>query len=240
MAPNTIRTLWVTLLTAFSLSALFFIAVPGIDIAVSSIFFRNVDGFWLENVAFLSTYRTAFNILSISLAVSAPILWVASYRHGPVFKVPNRVWAFITLLYVVGPGLLVNGVFKSAIGRARPADVIDFGGEDTFTKAFDLTGQCQGNCSFVSGEGASATAFFISVLVLSNTLANKSPRYLLIALGFVSSSIAATLRVMKGRHFISDAVLAVLFMALLAVLLSWLLLRREKSAGRGRTSQISR
>lgn len=74
------------------------------------------------------------------------------------------------------------------------------------------------------GRGARATAFFILILVLSNAAANKPARYLL---------IAAKPRVMKGRHFLSDAVCAVLFVALLAVLLAWLLLRHEKPADRG-------
>lgn len=230
MTSKTIKGLGVGLLAVFGLSALLFIWIPDLDIAVSSVFYREIGGFWLGSDNLLSAYRNTFNIVSMSLAVLSLILWIVCYWRGPVFGVRDRVWAFIAMLYILGPGLLVNGLFKSFFGRARPADVAEFGGENTFTSAFELADQCQSNCSFVSGEGSSATAFFISILALSPFVTNKPAKYLLLTLGFVAALIAATLRVMKGRHFLSDTVFSVLFVSLVAILLSWLLLRREKNS----------
>lgn len=227
MTAQTIRTLTVGLLAVFAAAALLFVLNPGLDIAVSSIFHTPADGFWLGNESLPLAYRNIFNIMSMSLAVMSLILWIISYWRGPVMGIRDRVWGFITLLYILGPGLLVNFLLKSYIGRARPADVDEFGGENSFTPAFQLADQCQNNCSFVSGEGSSATAFFISLLVLSSFVTNKPARYLLVALGFAAALIAASLRVMKGRHFLSDTVFSVLFVSAVAVLLSWLLLRRK-------------
>lgn len=214
-------------LAVFAAAALLFVLNPGLDIAVSSVFHRKDDGFWLDNESLPSVYRNAFSFMSISLAVLSLVLWIASYWRGPILGIKDRVWGFITLLYVLGPGLLVNSLLKSYVGRARPADVVEFGGENSFTPAFQLADQCQNNCSFVSGEGSSATAFFISLLALSPYVTNKPARYLLVAVGFAAALIAASLRVMKGRHFLSDTIFSVLFVSAVAVLLSWLLLRRE-------------
>lgn len=230
MNSKTIKRLSIWLLVIFGLSALLFILKPEVDIAVSSVFYRETDGFWLGQDDLLSAYRNIFIVVSIALAVLSFILWTISYWRGPIFGIGYRVWAFITLLYVLGPGLLVNGIFKSMFGRARPADVSDFGGDGLFTRAFEVADQCQSNCSFVSGEGSSATAFFISVFTLSFFVTNKTARYLIVALAFIAALIAATLRVMKGRHFISDTVFSVLIVSMVAALLSWFLLRRKEGS----------
>jgi len=227
MTAQTIRTLAASLLAVFGAAALLFVFNPGLDIAVSSVFHTQAEGFWLGNESLPSVYRNTFNIMSMSLAVLSLVLWIVSYWRGPILGIQDRVWGFVTLLYVLGPGLLVNGVLKSYVGRARPADVAEFGGDNSFTPVFQLADQCQKNCSFVSGEGSSATAFFISLLVLSPFVTNKPARYLLVILGFVAALIAASLRVMKGRHFFSDTIFSVLFVSAVAVMLSWLLLRRE-------------
>lgn len=229
MTAQTIKTLAVSLLAVFGAAALLFVLNPGLDLAVSSAFHSKADGFWLGNASLPLAYRAIFNIMSMSLAVLSLVLWIFCFWRGPVFGVRDRVWGFITLLYILGPGLLVNSLLKSYVGRARPADVTEFGGENSFTPAFQLADQCQSNCSFVSGEGSSATAFFISILVLSRFVTNKSARYLLVTLGFAAALIAASLRVMKGRHFLSDTVFSVLFVSAVALLLSWLLLRREQN-----------
>ncbi len=228
MFPQTTKALWVWLLCVFGACALVFIAFPGVDIGVSSLFYRDADGFWLDNGSLPAAYRRLFNNLSVSLAVMSFFFWAVAYWRSPVLDIGYRVWAFVTMLYVLGPGLLVNGIAKSVFGRARPADIVDFGGDDDFTRAFEISDQCEGNCSFVSGEGSSATAFFISVFVLSRFVGDEHARRLLVAGGFVLAFIAATLRVMKGRHFLSDTVFSVLFVSAVALLLSWLLLRREK------------
>lgn len=215
------------LLAVFAVAALLFMLNPGLDITVSSLFYTKTDGFWLGNESLPSAYRNTFNIMSMSLAVLSLILWIVCYWRGPILGIRDRVWGFITLLYILGPGLLVNGLLKSQVGRARPADVAEFGGENSFTPAFQLADQCQNNCSFVSGEGSSATAFFISLLALSPFVTNKPARYLLVTVGFAAALIAASLRVMKGRHFLSDTIFSMLFVSAVAVLLSWLLLRRE-------------
>ncbi|MDA4846973.1 phosphatase PAP2 family protein [Hoeflea poritis] len=219
-------------LLGLGLLFLLFNIFPGIDLWVSGFFYDSVTGGWTAQNAFFNAYRGAFNVASIGLAVTCLALWVVSIWRGPVFKVPQPVWGFVPLLYILGPGILVNAVLKNMWGRARPGDVAEFGGERSFSPAFIISDQCDGNCSFVSGEGSGATAFFISVLVLSAYIPNKALRNCILALALACASLAALLRVLKGRHFLSDTLGSVLFVSLVAVLLHWLLV--GKAAGKQR------
>ena len=224
--PDSLNSIFLSLLLVLAATSLVFVVFPSIDIAVSALFYREVDGFWLNGNAVLDGYRNVFNIVSISLAVLSLVFWGVSAFRGAVLTIPGRVWAFITGLYVLGPGLLVNGLLKEYSGRARPAYVDEFGGEQRFTPAFQFTDQCDGNCSFVSGEGSGATAFFIAVLVLSSFITSRVQRRVVIGIGLAAALLAAALRIAKGRHFLSDTLLSMLFIALIAVLLSFLLLRK--------------
>jgi len=233
MTPDTLNKVFLSLLLVLAATSLFFVVFPGIDIGASSLFYRQVDGFWLGGSPALAAYRSAFNITSMGVAVLSLVFWGVSAWRGSVFAVPGRVWAFISGLYILGPGLLVNGLLKEYSGRARPAYVNEFGGESSFTPAFRFTDQCESNCSFVSGEGSSATAFFIAVLVLGAYVRDPLRRRAVIAIGFAVALLAAVLRVAKGRHFLSDTLLSMLFVALIAVFLSFLLLRDGLDAPSG-------
>ncbi|WP_419910590.1 phosphatase PAP2 family protein [Hoeflea sp.] len=215
------------ILLALGIVFLIFNIFPGIDIWISALFYDGITGGWTAQGAFFNAYRGAFNAVSIGLAVTCLALWAVSLWRGPVLTIPREVWGFVPLLYILGPGLLVNAVLKNMWGRARPGDVTEFGGERTFSPAFIVSDQCESNCSFVSGEGSGATAFFISVLVLSAYIPNPSLRRGIVWLALACASLAALLRILKGRHFLSDTLGSVLFVSLVAVLLHWLLVGRS-------------
>ncbi|MCP4317626.1 MAG: phosphatase PAP2 family protein [Hyphomicrobiales bacterium] len=216
------------LVLALALAYFVFTVFPGIDIKVSSWFFDEAAPGWPNGDAWYGTYRAIFNAVSISLAVLSLVMWIVSFWRGPILEIPPQVWGFVTLLYVTGPGLLVNVLFKNNWGRARPADVVEFGGNKMFTPAFEISDQCARNCSFVSGEGSSAAAFFIAILVLSAFIHNRSLRYAVLFVSLFFALITAFMRVAKGRHFLSDTLGSILFVSLVAVLLHWLLIGRKR------------
>lgn len=231
MAAGDHRNAAMTVVGALALVFVLFNVFPGIDIWVSTQFFDPETRQWTAQSAFFDAYRGAFNVVSIGLSVTCLVLWAVALWRGPVFTVPRAVWGFVPLLYILGPGLLVNVLLKNYWGRARPANIDEFGGNLSFSPAFILSDQCERNCSFVSGEGSGATAFFISVLVLSAYIPNRSVRRILVAAALAAAGLAAILRIFKGRHFLSDTIGSVLFVSLVAVLLHWLLIGR-KAPGR--------
>ena len=61
---------------------------------------------------------------------------VAASQRRPVAGLDAKAWLFLFLGLLVGPGLVVNGILKDHWGRARPAEIIEFGGTAHFSPAF--------------------------------------------------------------------------------------------------------
>ncbi|MCV6585923.1 MAG: phosphatase PAP2 family protein [Marinibacterium sp.] len=202
--------LWAGMLVIFGL-------VPGIDLAVSGLFFDDASGrFPLDHHGGLATLRrllwdATYVIAAVVLALSAQA--ALSRQPGAV---PARFWAFASSFVVLGPVVIVNLGLKEYWGRARPAEIAQFGGDAQFTRPWQITDQCLGNCSFVSGEAASmaAAALLVGLVVWASVPAPRR-RAWLIALGTLVV-LTALMRVMKGRHFLSDVLWSVLLMSTLA------------------------
>ena len=206
---------------------------PGIDLAVTGLFYDPARGFAWEGNPVLEAGRHLVWWLSIGMALSALVAApLALWRGRAVLGAGAKVWGFILLVYVLGPGVLVHGVLKAHWGRARPADVTVFGGTARFTPPHEMTDQCSRNCSFVAGEMSGAVALSLCLLVL---VAAQGPRLSpWLRRGAVAVAVACPLfagaqRIMAGRHFLSDVLLAAGFVALVALMLSFLLPKREKS-----------
>ncbi len=128
--------------------------------------------------------------------------------------------------------MLANVAFKDQWGRARPKQIIAFGGTKLFTPALQLTNQCPRNCSFVSGEAASMFVPFYAAAAVAPQWAAT-----LLVLGTLAGFSAGFVRVIQGAHFLSDVVFAGLFMGLMVMALQRLMLT---SAGWSRLHAGSR
>jgi lipid A 4'-phosphatase len=204
-------TVLLRLVGAGILLGIFFTIVPQGDLFVSSLFY-GADGFALEHVAWLQSLRMVFWNITL-LVPLALLLLILSGLFLP--KVKAAVCLGPLLFLILGPGVIVNLILKAHWGRARPADVVEFGGDALFTTPFTIADQCLKNCSFVSGEAAGIVATSLVVFyLLANRLGPVGRRRLIWALGVISV-IGSGLRVMMGRHFLSDVIFAALFMLVL-------------------------
>src|SRR5262249_27542471 len=107
-------------------------------------------------------------------------------------------------------------VFKDHWGRARPNEIVEFGGWKAFTPAVVPADQCNSNCSFVSGEAASVFLPFYAIALLLPEQA-----VLMLAMGMLCGLAAGLVRVAQGAHFLSDVIFAAIFMLLTAVVVHW-------------------
>lgn len=204
------------------LAGLVFAVWPGLDLWVSSVFYRPATGFWLAQLPWLEAFRNLMWDLTIMAFVVAVVGVGLGLAGRPLLRVPLRDWSYISALYLLGPVLLVNLSLKAHWGRARPADVIEFGGTRFFTPPWQPTDQCISNCSFVSGEVSATVVMGIAMLVVGPALARYLPKFILrlwVGAAYVLPLAVAVQRVITGRHFLSDAVFAALFMLLLALML---------------------
>ncbi len=212
-------------------AALLFTAAPGIDLWVSSLFYRPGAGFPIASLPLAEWVRNRiWNASTILVVVSIAGLILSRATGGPALWLPGRLWGFVLALYALGQGVVVDGLLKAHWGRARPANVVEFGGTAHFTPALLPTDQCASNCSFVSGEGAATVALAICLwLILRRLSPRPTPRAARLrgAGLLVLVLTGAGLRVLGGRHFLSDIVFAALIMIGLSLLLHRLILARN-------------
>ena len=213
------RTVAALALAALAASWLF-AAYPALDVAASGLFF-NGSSFPIAGNPWVEALRNALIYAEDGGFLVVLIAWFAS-RKRPIANLQPRDWAFQAWVFLLGPGLLVNGVLKRLWGRARPFMTQDFGGQAQFSRAWEFADQCARNCSFVSGEAAGATALAICLCgILRANRGRITPLAYRLGLGlaFLLPLVTAWQRMAAGRHYLSDVVLGSLLVCLLAAVL---------------------
>lgn len=207
------RLLALTSLAGFALLATF-VAAPELDLMAAAAFFDGAGfGFRADEVALARRgYTAAFWVLCV-LAALGLVQRLALRRHTTT---PLAIWLFAAAVPALGPGLLVNAVLKENWGRARPDALALFGGDARFTLPFEISDACMTNCSFTSGEGSSAAAVLVVVVGLfGHRLSGWVLRPLLVLAGAAWLTGAALLRMLPGKHFLSDTLFAFILVALI-------------------------
>jgi lipid A 4'-phosphatase len=199
---------------------------PGFDLAAAGYFYAGEGRF--VGVTPLGVHlRQLFSLLPFFILGGAAVLY-GLRRLGTSVPAPTgRALAMLALSLALGPGLLVNDLLKDHWHRPRPVQVTQFGGTETFRPLGLPGGDCNRNCSFVSGEGSSS--FWSVAPALLVPLPWRAA-----ALGAALVYAAATglLRMAFGGHFLSDTLLAALF--------TWLVIAAVWRALIGNRSPASR
>ena len=186
----------------FIACSLIFVLFPGVDLATSHYFYDAAKGdfiadqyIWME---WIYWFFAKIKFLLLPLLIALSIYFYRRLKNSDSSK--KWLYTFLLCSMLLGPGVLVNIVLKdNSIGRARPIHVVDFGGDKTFTRAFEYSGQCPKNCSFVSGHAAMGFFFIGLGWLLNSRLAFLTG----LGIGFV---VGGT-RIVQGGHFLSDVVL---------------------------------
>ena len=209
------------LLILWLVVCLFFATWPQIDLIVARQFYNPETNHWpVADSALLQQLRETFWLGLNLMALGLLAMTLQGVFTRRAMQIPLRIWAYGLTLVLLGPGLLVNLVLKSHWGRARPAQLEIFGGSAQFTPPLQITDQCASNCSFVSGEAAfTVTGIIIVGLLLWHVVPQHRRRWLLGVLITIALTVAS-LRVMKGRHFLSDVVWSFVLMTTMATLLA--------------------
>ena len=151
-------------------------------------------------------------------------LWAFMYQMGPVISITIAVgsilvvflsglkaaWngyriqaVFVLLCFVIGPGLLVNAVFKDHWGRPRPEQVQNFGGAEQYVPPAKYNAAGNGK-SFPSGHssvGFALIAFFFIWRKKHPLLAS-----LAIVVSLTLGGLLGAARMAAGGHFLSDVI----------------------------------
>ena len=207
--------------------AIVFLKMPEIDLIVQRWFYNGEAGpefgFILKHYPSASLAR---RIVMIAYAIWYIIIvlgLISAIAKQPwpltrYLKFGFRQWLFLTIATLTGPLFLSNLLLKDNWGRARPRQVLEFGGDLQFSPPILLSDQCQTNCSFVSGEASSMFMIFISLAFVVPV-----KRRLLVFLTIILGSLSGLIRIGIGGHFLSDVIFAGLFMCICAALVYWVI-----------------
>jgi lipid A 4'-phosphatase len=181
------------------ISSILLIIYSQVDIQISSLFYSAEQGFYLKDSWWVRLLYNSVPILLKTIVFGVIGLYIVNkIFKTKLLKVNGRITLYLLIALIVGPGLIVNSLFKDHFGRARPFTVTEFGGDRIFTPAFVITDQCEKNCSFSSGHAAGA--FF----VLALAFLMKKRREWWIALATVYGFGVGVARIAAGGHFFSD------------------------------------
>ena len=221
----------ITLLAATLMAVSFiFVGFPQIDITVSALFYKPEQNFLLRNTPFHlfvdSWIRPSIKYLTVTLVVAC--VYKLFLGKSPIKRRFNIV-AFLFSSFLLGPVLLVNGLLKEFIGRARPKNIIEYGGTKIFSPAYFPADQCETNCSFVSGDAAVAFSTIAFALIFKGKLRSQ-----LVAIALSFGVLVSIYRLGTGAHFLSDTVLSGLFCILIILILERMLLRKADQTSRAR------
>lgn len=168
---------------------------------------------WL--VQFLYDYATW---PAIVIASVAGVLWIGCAFYRPLWS-RYRPLIYAGMVIGLGPGLMVNTLFKGYYGRPRPAEMIEFGGRKEFTPVWQPS-LASGSRSFPSGHAAMGFFWIGFAFYYRGRNRRRALGFALLAL--LHGGIMGWGRMVQGGHWLSDVLWAAGFVYLAA----WILYRR--------------
>lgn len=211
------------ILATAALSVLFYL-FPQIDLAVAGLFHAPGRSFPAAQIPLLQDFRTFGSNISLALPLLLLIGVVLKLSFpAKTSLVPPRMALFFISLYLLGPALLVNGILKPYWGRPRPMNTEHFGGAWPFQGPWVIGPPGLGNHSFSSGEGA-----FIACLLPLVLFVPREWRWPVGTLLGIFVAAVGLSRVAFGGHYLSDVVISIGLMLILAAALHHLIFVRYR------------
>jgi len=188
---------------------------PELDLKLAALFYDPATkSFPLKSDAVAAFARDGAMWVAWALALPALVAIVVKLvRPDRPMLIPGRTAVFLLVTILLSAGVLTNLTFKSYWCRPRPVVVTQFNGRLEFVPWWDPRGECGRNCSFFSGEGA--TAFWTYAPAVLTPPAWRPLAYAAATLFGITTSV---LRMAFGGHFFTDVAAA----GLVSFLVIWL------------------
>lgn len=157
-------------------------------------------------------------LIPMSVFVVGLVVWLGSFGVKR-WRRWRRTGAYVVLCMLLGPGLVVNAVFKDHYGRPRPKQTERYGGAYAYKAAWEI-GYPRKCKSFPCGH-ASVAFFYMGGYFLwyrsRRRLAQAS-----LAVGLICGAVAGYLRMGVGAHWFSDVVWSGIFVYYCCYASAWL------------------
>lgn len=215
----------------FFVGLIYLIRISGLDLTVSDKAFEST-GFestkMLGIAAWIGKYLSV--IFCIFLILMLP--WLLK-KQNPLAREALLAIAIL----VIGPGLLNNFIFKPLFQRPRPVQIERYNELATskFTPALSI-GKNDKDTSFPSGHSGAAFFFIFPWFCLRF---RKKYGIRLIIPGLIFGIMTGSVRILEGRHFLSDVTASLAVVYITGTLLSYLTYRNVKESLRQNPDSLS-
>ena len=206
------RLIWAGLFFSLAVFAKF----PQVDLMVSANYYQKGLGFIHAQDPMVLWLYNWTPWIGRALVLALALFWafngfIASWlnRRGQADQAVRcqgpwrRVAVVAVVAALIGPGLVIEGVFKNVVGRPRPVQVIELGGTEPFHGPFEWGDDPAHHKSFVSSHAAGGFALMSLGLTCGPVWRR---RWLLISI--VYGGVIGLGRMMQGGHFLSDIIFA--------------------------------
>ena len=165
-------------------------------------------------------------LAGVLLAAAALVTFTLSYWYPARLHAWRRSALFLVVVAALGPGLVVNVLFKDHWGRPRPREVVELGGQERFLPVWVKGGDPQAK-SFPCGH--CAMGFYLATPYLLLKRRRRALARAVLAGGLAYGALMGAARMVAGGHFLSDVVWAA-GMTWLVALATWRALRLDRDA----------
>lgn len=184
-----------------------------LDRQAAAFFYQPGDGknvwpwqhWWLWQFLFRHAYQ-----FTVSIAITALLIAVLAYRV-PRLTPLRRPAIYILLVIALGPGLVVNLVFKDHWGRPRPVHISEFGGKHHYIPPLKIGSTNEK--SFPCGHCSVGYTFFAFYFL------SRKRKFFYFSLTMIFALTLGLTRMSAGGHFISD----ILWSGYLVFFVAWLI-----------------
>lgn len=189
-----------------------------IDLMAANLFFNETTGVWLFKKELLvkMVYEIspipAFIIFAVSVVVALVSIWKKTWRRW------TRQALCWILVMVLGPGLVVNTIFKDWYGRPRPKQIVEYGGKMEFCPVW-VVGEPGEAKSFPCGHASIGFYFMAGYFCWWRRNRRIARRWL--STGLAAGVIVGLARMASGAHWFSDVVWAGTFIYFISYLSAW-------------------
>ncbi len=166
---------------------------------------------------------------SLTIAATGLLIFLAGFINKRLAG--HRKKAFLlAAVMIIGPGLIVNSIFKDNFGRPRPNQIIEFGGQQQYHRLLQSDWGNDGR-GFPCGHCSTGFYFFTFYFFWKRDRRKWLPYAAGIGGGVVYGIMMSIARIGQGGHFATDVLWSAGLIYLTAGFLYYLLFPDDKLKG---------
>ena len=201
-----------------ALLATLLILFTNLDVKVSNLFFNRETGRWLMQSSLLAKAVYALSPIPAIAVFSGGVIILLGSIWRKSWCRWRRAALYWALVLALGPGLVVNAIFKDFYGRPRPSQVVEYGGAMSFHQVW-APGEPGKGKSFPCGHASVGFYFMAGYFYWWRKNPSKARRWLLI--GVAAGLAVGFIRVARGAHWFSDVLWSGFFVYFVSYVTAW-------------------